>query len=319
MNKVKSKNIVTVAVVTYHSAETVLETLDSIVNQSYGSENIELIVSDDGSKDDTVQVIEQWLSKYKAHFYDVKFFANKTNDGTSVNCNIAWRAATSEWIKTIAGDDVLYLTCIEDNMLFVGDSSNNYKINVVFSKMYLFKSIDCGEREYIKVIPSSNSLKFFSLPATEQYKYLQIQGIRGAPSAFIRRAALIEIGFADERFPLIEDHPLWFKFTLNGYVIDFMDKETVYYRITDGLSNSVNRLINERFVNEVFEMENKLFIPSLKKTQVILKIRKKIWPRVVILVAKTFSNRRTVISRLALNIALLIKPNYLSDLLNNRE
>lgn len=45
--KKNDKHIVTVAVITYHSAATVLETLDSIVNQSSGPQNIELINSAD--------------------------------------------------------------------------------------------------------------------------------------------------------------------------------------------------------------------------------------------------------------------------------
>ena len=105
--KKHNKQIVTVAVITYHSAATVLETLDSIVNQTYGPENIELIISDDGSKDSTVQVIESWLVENLSLFHSVTFFANEANVGISKNCNVAWKAATSEWVKTIAGDDQL--------------------------------------------------------------------------------------------------------------------------------------------------------------------------------------------------------------------
>jgi len=53
------KEKVSVAVITYNSAETVLETLDSIATQTYGTENIELIISDDASTDKTVHVIDE--------------------------------------------------------------------------------------------------------------------------------------------------------------------------------------------------------------------------------------------------------------------
>ncbi|EGQ9994427.1 glycosyltransferase family 2 protein, partial [Vibrio vulnificus] len=87
--------------------------LDSILLQSYGSENIELIISDDGSTDETVAIVNCWLEYRKREFYDVKFFASQVNHGISKNCNIAWKAATSEWIKTIAGDDILLDNCLD--------------------------------------------------------------------------------------------------------------------------------------------------------------------------------------------------------------
>ncbi|MFY7734922.1 MAG: glycosyltransferase, partial [Bacteroidia bacterium] len=49
------EKLVSVPVVTYNAAEFVLETLESIFNQTY--QNIELIVSDDCSKDNTVEIV----------------------------------------------------------------------------------------------------------------------------------------------------------------------------------------------------------------------------------------------------------------------
>lgn len=49
--------LVSVIVLSYRSAETIVETLDSIKNQTYP--NIELIVTDDASPDNTVQVVRK--------------------------------------------------------------------------------------------------------------------------------------------------------------------------------------------------------------------------------------------------------------------
>ncbi|MDR0890977.1 MAG: glycosyltransferase [Endomicrobium sp.] len=50
--------LVSVCVITYNSSKYVLETLESIKTQTY--QNIELIVSDDCSTDDTVEVCENY-------------------------------------------------------------------------------------------------------------------------------------------------------------------------------------------------------------------------------------------------------------------
>lgn len=55
--------LVSVIVITYNSAKYVLETLESIRVQSY--QNIELIISDDCSKDNTIDICRNWIGKMK--------------------------------------------------------------------------------------------------------------------------------------------------------------------------------------------------------------------------------------------------------------
>ncbi|HIF9205984.1 TPA: glycosyltransferase family 2 protein [Photobacterium damselae] len=311
MNK-NHNQIVTVAVITYHSADTVLETLDSILNQSYGSENIELIISDDSSKDNTVKLIEQWVIEHQSKFYCVKIFTNKVNEGISKNCNIAWKNSTSQWIKTIAGDDILMPNCLLDNIEFIKKEDVN-KTAVIFSKMQSFK-VNCdGSICNLSILPLQHNKDIFMLASERQFNYLQKVGISGAPSAFINKEALIEVDFADERFPMMEDHPLWFKMTQSGWTLKFMEKLTVRYRISDSVSNSNNRLINQKYIREIISVETKLIIPTLNKEQRLLRLRKQLWPNLAIQVAAVFNNKVTFISKLAIAIVYIIKPGFLSS------
>lgn len=309
MNEKNKKQIVTVAVITYHSAATILETLDSILAQTYGPENIELIITDDGSKDNTLQVIKQWLEYNQDSFHCVKLFANEVNGGISKNCNVAWKAATSEWIKTIAGDDILLPTCLTDNIAFVENNKND-DIAVLFSKMQSFKVTESGVKQDLAILPTVRAQHFFKLPVLKQFQYLQQQGISGAPSAFINRSKLASIGYADEQFPMMEDHPLWFKLCQAGYHLKFMNKLTVYYRIGNGVSNSKNKLINSSYINEIISIEKKLVIPTLDNSQWLLKVRKRLWPKAVLFVSHIYSNKRSVMSMFFLNVVLIIKPYY---------
>lgn len=307
--------VVTVAVITYHSAVTVLETLDSIVNQTYGPENIELIISDDGSKDNTVQVIDQWLAKYQSRFYNVSFLANAVNGGISKNCNVAWKAATSKWIKTIAGDDFLLSDCLVDNMSFVEEHKNE-DVAVVFSKMQPFTEDGFGNKIYRSIFPSIIEMKFFSLSAAEQFEYLQVQAIGGAPTALINRDILIKTGFSDERFSMMEDFPLWFKITKAGFRLHFMNRLTVCYRIGDSVSKSKTKLVNELFLNDIIRVERDLVIPSLDKSRWFLILRKRLWPKFALKVAHMFNNRVTVLSRVIILSVFSIRPGFLRYQLN---
>ncbi|MCX7207342.1 MAG: glycosyltransferase [Proteobacteria bacterium] len=303
-----NKVVITVAVVTYNSALTIVETLNSIASQSYGAESIELIISDDSSLDDTIKVVSAWLNEYGHKFKKIHLIENVINGGIAKNCNSVWKAATSKWIKTIAGDDVLFVDCLSDNYQYVCEHPN---AKLVFSSMQLFKVNTEGNAQLIGKMPDAYSLPFFNLNSADQFKFLQSQSVHGAPSAFINKLLLEEIGFADERFPLMEDYPLWFKITKQGYKIHFLDKDTVYYRISDSVSNSVTRLINDNFIFEMYLINKLVICPSLSWHQAITKFRILSWPLMMLFVSKIFKNKRNKVSVLFLYISLIIRPGSL--------
>ncbi len=109
--------LVSIAVIIYNSSKYVVEMLESVKAQTYA--NIELIISDDHSTDDTVNVCQQWIEKNKEKFIRTDLITTPENKGVSANCtncNRGIKAAQGEWIKFIAGDDILLPECIEDNM-----------------------------------------------------------------------------------------------------------------------------------------------------------------------------------------------------------
>ena len=77
--------LVTVAVVSYKAAEYVAETLDSIKSQTY--KNIELIVSDDCSTDNTREIVRNWLQKNTGRFHNQRLIETPCNKGIPANCN----------------------------------------------------------------------------------------------------------------------------------------------------------------------------------------------------------------------------------------
>ena len=76
--------LVSVIIVSYNSADTILDTLESIKAQSYT--DIELIISDDGSKDKTIEISENWLKLNGHCFSSSKLLTVKSNTGISANC-----------------------------------------------------------------------------------------------------------------------------------------------------------------------------------------------------------------------------------------
>ncbi|MDO2947930.1 glycosyltransferase [Aeromonas simiae] len=304
MNIHNDKTVVTVAVITYHSADTILETLNSIVSQTYGPENIELIISDDGSKDNTVNVIQSWLSEYGSRFYRMRFFENKINGGVSKNCNIAWRAATSEWIKTIAGDDILFENCLSEMIPHL--YSLDISTAAAFSYVRMF---GCKEGR----LPKLNASTLLGDSPRKQFINLAIANFLTAPSCFIRKSALELINYADENYTLIEDYPLWLKLTVYGYKFSFLEKELVGYRIGNSITSVRKKIINIDFEEQLLSSYVKYvkaecrFNPLLRililEKKLIFKIRK-------VIAIHVFRNKPSTISSIVIKSIKLLGPSF---------
>jgi alpha-1,3-rhamnosyltransferase len=227
--------LVSIIVITYNSSKHVLETLESTKAQTY--KNIELIISDDYSTDDTIIVCETWIKENKDRFVRTKLITVEKNTGIPANCNRGIKEVNGEWFKLIAGDDILLPNCLTANVQHIQKSNNKF----VFS---LVHTIDEKSKTYNPEIFGYNliNLYFFNLTSYCQYKKL-IKGDVFIPAAtsFINKKAIVSLGGFDEEITLCEDYPMWLKATKNEFKLDFFNEPTVNYRIhSKSIMNSLN-------------------------------------------------------------------------------
>ena len=253
--------LVSICVVTYNSEKYVIETLESIKGQTY--RNIELIISDDCSSDDTVPLCKEWIEDNKEQFVNVTLIASPVNTGIPANCNRGFFKAKGEWVKSIAGDDLLLPTCIEDNVRYVQEYP---EVKFLFSKREEFGN----DAEEIKVVQESRASRqyFYDLPVEKQFWDLIIKECCiGACTQFIDRFTFNLLGGFDESIPLYEDYPMWVKATREGYKMYFMDKYTVRYRIhSGGISfGNKNKRKKDNFKKSVLLSFKKYRYPYLKQ------------------------------------------------------
>lgn len=236
--KKTEQQLVTVCVLCYNSSKTIVETLDSIKNQTYN--NIELIISDDFSKDDSVKIAKDWIDKNKHRFKRVLLLTTDHNTGTSGNGNRANFAAKGEWIKIIAADDKLLPNCISD---FIEYISYHHEAKIIFSKVVGF-----GNEEAAKKWPLKDVGNVFDQLTQEEIRIaLCISNFLPAPSCIIKTQTFRELGGYNEDIPLIEDWPIWMKATNSGIRLHFMNKETVEYRLS-ATSVSQNSSISNKYL-----------------------------------------------------------------------
>ncbi|KNB61248.1 glycosyltransferase family 2 protein [Chryseobacterium sp. Hurlbut01] len=248
--------LVSVIVITYNSAEFVIETLESIKEQSY--RNIELIVSDDCSRDNTVQICKEWMEYYGSHFSRTQIVSVTENSGIPANCNRGVNAAKGEWIKVIAGDDLLMKDCIKDFVEF----STKKKLEACVSELYEF--ID-GEPTNLKLIrPSIYSA---STDVNKQFRELLKSFFGNAPTFFIKKSVFDNLSF-DENIKFMEDYPLAINLNRRGIFIYYLPKPTVLYRIrNNSASNEDNIKIFSNFYKKLEDFNRIYRYPYMSKTE----------------------------------------------------
>lgn len=241
--------LVSVCVIAYNSSSFILHTLQSIEQQTYSP--IELIISDDCSTDHTVALCSEWLTNHNARFVSVRILTSLTNDGISPNVNRACRASQGEWVKCIAADDMLHPNCIADNVAYI---TSHPESHIVVSRMKVLYEEE-GNTQLLDEPFLDSYAPFYEADAARQYRLLLRENYISAPTAFIKRATLALLNYTDERYPFIEDYPLWLKFTSSGYRVFFLDKPTVTYR----MNHSVTRSAHVRF-HPSFYHSQRLFV-----------------------------------------------------------
>lgn len=252
--------LISIAVITYNSSKYVVELLDSIFNQTY-ERGIELIISDDGSSDDTVEICHEWLKKNNGRFYRTELLSVGVNTGLTKNLNRACKACNGEWIKPIAGDDAL----LSNALIEYYNATKQTSLPMIFSRVQTFseKEGDLG------IFPSEKNCLLFNLSANQKLDYLVgDRNFLPAPAHFINKKFLEKMGFFDERIEMMEDYPFWIKVLSSGYDFFFINKALVKYRINDDSISfdKGNKNYSMYYINSMLGMMHYYLLPyALRK------------------------------------------------------
>lgn len=301
---------ITVAVIAFNSEKTIEETLNSIAAQNFPLEKVELIISDDHSTDGTLDIVRKWAKAHKDLFSEFIVIESSMNHGVSANFNRAAKKATGDWFKVIAADDLLKEDCLSRNIDFI---KANPDAKIVFSGMLKF----FGSIEDSFDLPFD--VGFFARNAKCQNEILKDGCHIYAPTSFIKRASLIDVGYADERFPMLEDYPLWYKLTKNGEKLYAYKEPTVYYRAGDSLSQQSTRIGSISYISSLYSFQRTCIWPDLSKRDFLKKWDDFILYNEKLIGIRFFRNRREAPYKIFRGVLFIFRPHriytYLSRFL----
>lgn len=152
ISTLENKPLVTVICLCYNHEAYVAASLDSVRNQTY--DNIEMIIVNDFSTDDSSKKIKEWLSENADNH--IKFIDNSSNLGHTKSFNQAYALATGKYIIDLATDDILTPDAVQNHI-------HNFKKNCEAKISY-------SNIEYIS--PNGTSAGFFyKVNDTSTYKF----------------------------------------------------------------------------------------------------------------------------------------------------
>lgn len=108
--------LVSICIPAYNNRDVIEKTIDSILNQTYT--NIELVIVDDNSKDDTYEILK------KIDDDRVRILRNEQNLGMVGNWNKCVRETKGELVKLVCADDILVPESIEKEVDYITRDPN---------------------------------------------------------------------------------------------------------------------------------------------------------------------------------------------------
>lgn len=224
--------LVSIVAICYDHAKYLVETLDSIRGQTYP--NIQLIIMNDYSTDNSVEIIKAWIEKTR---YPCVFINHTENKGLCKTINEALSLCTGVYYQAIACDDILLKDKISKQVAILEKDTS---AALVCSN---YQEID-EQGNIIKNEYFSSEYKFPDEPTKAMLSGHNGYGvIVHSPTVLLRLNVFEEVGNYREDI-IQEDLDMWLKISVK-YKIEYLSDVTVKYRMHP-LSLSKNKTTKNR-------------------------------------------------------------------------
>ena len=213
------KPLISICIPAFNVANYVEETISCLLKQSY--QNIEIIIVNDGSTDDTLKVLEQFnSSKIKV--------ISVANGGAAKARNIAYQNSTGAYIIFLDADDLLSNQYIENQL----GALNGDDESIVISSWGRFYNNDISTFEKEK---SENCV--LTLEQWITTYWYKCNPMTNPGRAIIPKNIIEKAGLWNEELSLNDDLEFFTRIFLNSKSIIINDDATLYYRSgVNGLS-----------------------------------------------------------------------------------
>ena len=191
---------VSVIIPTYNRSQKVARAIQSVLDQSFG--DLEIIVVDDGSTDDTYQCLDRLRSS-------ITYIRQLVNRGVSAARNRGIKSSLAPWIAFLDSDDYWLKDKLQVQMEFLHRNSG---------------SVACQTEEiWIRGGRRVNPRRRHRKPSGDIFKQSLKLCLVSPSSVMVKRALFDEVGLFDETLQAAEDYDLWLRISCR-YPVHLIDR-----------------------------------------------------------------------------------------------
>jgi glycosyltransferase involved in cell wall biosynthesis len=219
--------LVSVIIPTYNSASYLPQALDSVFNQTF--QDYEIIVVDDGSTDETEQVLVPYRELIK--------YIRKENRGPASARNVGIKHSKGDYIAFLDADDIWLPDKLQSQ---IGFMKKNPEIQVLFT--------DCAIFDHQGLIMPSIKERY-KVASCVTFEELLTEHFVAMSSIIVKRSCLEEIGLFDETLIGAEDYNLYLRLA-RKFQFMYLDRVLVYHRKHEkSLSKCLEQMRHDELAN----------------------------------------------------------------------
>ena len=231
-----SNPLVSVCIPSYNHAQYLPYCLESVLAQTYP--NIEIIIVDDGSTDNSLEIAREYAAKY-SDLIQVHTHPNGANCGISKTSNLGFSLAKGTYWSGLSSDDALYKDKIAKQVEFL---EANPEAGFVYSYS---DYIDAQGKKVSGRLGEDITQESDPLEALLAYNVIP------AVSVLARKEAMVKVGPHDENL-IYSDWDFWLRFVAL-YKVGFIPESLIQFRIHSyNTSIGIPEQVNNNHGLEVF-------------------------------------------------------------------
>jgi glycosyltransferase involved in cell wall biosynthesis len=243
------KPLVSVVIPAYNCADVIGKTIDSVARQTYG--NIEIVVVDDGSSDDTGRVVDGFTGNGKV------ICLRQENGGPGSARNTGIRAANGDYIAFLDADDSLAPDSIEKRMVLILEADG---LELVYSNYFINRPDGSMKQRFDDKYPGNRDFSIRQWPHGVVFEgrpadIFELPFDLWTAAVLASRSLLRLTGPFRTDISIGEDRDMWIRLSLNAGKIGYVKSPVATYnRSRNSLTgrNAVRYSLARRDLNRQF-------------------------------------------------------------------
>lgn len=251
-----------IIVTSYNYEKYIRQTLDSLVNQTY--KDFEVIIIDDGSKDNSIEIIKEYVQKYSN--FNLYTHDGNVNKGLIESVKLGISKATGDFIAFLESDDYWSLDYLQEKADYI---TNHPEAKIIINDIQTFGGTFCDD--YV-----AEQAKFYRKHKNKKNYFDRLYSGNQAIATFsevcVEQNVLRNLDFNTPVSAWL-DWWLWRQAAI-CYPISFIDKKLTFWNRHDGSYISTTFNDSNKYAKSFKKASNHLLLKKYPIEYILFKMKR---------------------------------------------